>query len=237
MAETLTLELPPLHLVIASDGRDLGGRVLDGLLAMATQGVRHLQERASKGGARRVAAVSRLRGTGRGIRFRDLVAALEREHPITLESPFEGSMKVAGAAWNSRSGALAKLRWSEHADDLPMHVHEHSDRFIIVDQGRGFFHVTDETADDFTGTKVRTIPARERDVFMFSRGVVHTFSTAEEPMTLLSCQLPFLAFDDPRQYRLPKVRWIARERPDTYPVTVACDPGWMIAAFGEYGAV
>jgi mannose-6-phosphate isomerase-like protein (cupin superfamily) len=179
--------------------------------------------------------VSRLRGTGRGVHFRDLVAALERDHPLTLQSPFEGSELVAGAAWEGPSligsgctAALAKLRWSPGADDLPMHVHDHSDRFIIVDKGRGYFHVSDQPIERFDGSDVRSVPARERDVFVFTRGVVHTFSTAEEPMTLLSCQLPFLPFEDPHQYRLPQIRWTARENPESTPARVALDPSWML---------
>lgn len=134
-----------------------------------------------------------------------------------------GSAKEAAAA-----SSLAKLRWEAGADDLPMHVHEHSDRCIIVHEGRGFFHVSDETADRFSGASVRTIPARERDVFLFSRGVVHTFSTLDQPMTLLSCQLPFLPFDHPDQYRLPAVRWTAATHPDDYPARIGTDACWQV---------
>lgn len=228
------MELPDLHLVLADDARPLGSSVLAGILDLASVALARLSQRQ---GASPVAAVGRLRGTGRGVHFRDLVAALEREHPVQLVSPFEDSALVAGAAWNAnailgsgREGALAKLRWQVGADDLPMHVHDHSDRFIIVDQGRGFFHVSNQPFDRFDGSDVRSIPARERDIFLFSRGVVHTFSTLDQPMTLLSCQLPYLAFDDPRQYRLPKFRWIAREQPEPRPPTVACDPAWTVLA-------
>ena len=225
--EGLELHLPPAH---SRTGID----ILRALLDMAAKAVAGLQAQ-STGPA---AAVGRMRGTGRGIHFRDLVAKLEADHPITLKAPFEDSELVAGAAWDvsllgggSSQGGLAKLRWSAGADDLPMHVHEHSDRFIIVDSGRGYFHVSNQDADRFDGSDVRTIPARERDVFLFTRGVVHTFSTADEPMTLLSCQLPYMAFDDPRQYRLPGFKWIAREQPETRLQTVACDAAWSMLTF------
>lgn len=208
-----------------------GAAVLDAVLAMADRALAQLRQQTD----RPVAAVGRLRGTGRGIHFGDMIRQLETEHPIKLAAPFEDSELVAGAAWESSSipgvrstGALAKLRWSPKADDLPMHVHEHSDRFIIVHEGRGFFHVSNQSADRFDGSDVRSIPARERDVFLFTRGVVHTFSTLDHPMTLLSCQLPFLAFDDPRQYRLPDFRWIARQQPERVSPTVACDPAWSV---------
>ncbi|MBS0196239.1 MAG: cupin domain-containing protein [Planctomycetes bacterium] len=210
-----------------------GAEVLQAILSMANQAIDRLRSQS----ARPIAAVGRLRGTGRGVHFRDLIHTLEAEHPITLTAPFEDSALVAGAAWDAAqvigvhaSGALAKLQWCAGADDLPMHVHEHSDRFIIVHEGRGFFHVSDQTVGAFDGSDVRSIPARERDVFLFTRGVVHTFSTLDEPMTLLSCQVPYLAFDDPRQYRLPPFRWIARDQPERRPPRVACDPAWSVLA-------
>jgi mannose-6-phosphate isomerase-like protein (cupin superfamily) len=158
-----------------------------------------------------------LRGTGPGVSFGSLVGKLESEYPIELYTPFEGSNRVAGGVWSARTildpgecGALAKLRWADHADDLPMHAHFNSDRCLIVLEGRGFFHVTAQPFESFDGQAVRTIAARERDVFVFSRRVVHTFSTADQSMTLVSCQLPFIDFDSPDQYALPTCRWTAR---------------------------
>ena len=225
--------LKDLALNVPEDHRPTGTRVLDAVISLAESA---MQQLAIAQEGRPTALVSRLRGSGRGISLSSLLGELDLAHPLLLEYPFEGSSRVGGAVWMPRSvgiqsdTSLAKLRWEAGADDLPMHVHDHSDRFIIVRSGRGFFHVTDESAERFSGTKVRTVPARERDVFLFSRGIVHTFSTDREPMELLSCQLPFLAFDDPRQYRLPKTRWVASECPDTYPVSIFCDPGWMTLA-------
>lgn len=222
-----------LRLDLHDDDRPLGTRVLDALAAMAERAAAGLQEHGSDQPV--MALVSRLRGTGRGVSSTRLFAEMEREHPVTLRSPFEGSDLVSGAVWNigeilgdGRTSAVAKLRWDAGADDLPMHVHDHSDRFIIVASGRGYFHVSDETIDGFTGRKVRTVPARERDIFLFTRGVVHTFSTDREPMVLLSCQLPFLPFDDPRQYRLPEKRWTAAENREDGPVTIGCDAAWTV---------
>lgn len=230
MGENAVMELPALRLPLSAQLLS-GANILGAFLDLALNALEH----ARRSGQPRIAAVGRLRGTGRGVHFRELVERLERDHPIRLESPFEDSQLVAGAAWDGQmilgpgtEAALAKLRWSAGADDLPMHVHEHSDRFIIVHEGRGYFHVSDQTVDEFDGRQVRTIPARERDVFLFTRGVVHTFSTADQPMTLLSCQLPYLPFDDPRQYKLPRHIWTARANPERHPVTVACDPAWSL---------
>lgn len=235
MRTARVLELEPLRLSLPRDNRPLGTRVLGGILDMAAQALRELETHGT-----RLAAVGRLRGTGRGVHFRDMIAALESRHPLELVSPFEDSQLVAGAAWVGHDllgpgtdAAMAKLRWDRGAGDLPLHVHDFSDRFIIVHCGRGFFHVTDESFDEFTGRNVRSIPARERDVFMFTRGVVHTFSTLDEPMTLLSCQLPYKAFDDPDQFRLPRVRWTARDNPETATPEVGIDPAWTMLTGGR----
>lgn len=182
------------------------------LLSLAHQAVDQLDRDGKR------AAVGRLRGNGPGISFRRAVDHWEREHPIHLAYPFEDNDRVGGAVWPeelaapSSQDAVMKLRWETRANDLPMHSHERSDRCIIVLEGRGFFHVTDEHADAFTGDSVRTVAARERDVFVFKRGTVHTFSTTDHPMVLLSCHLPFIPLDDPRQYVLPKVNWTAKMR-------------------------
>ncbi len=235
MTHPLTIELPPLPFVLPRGSAPHGTRVLEGLLDLAQAVLDRLREQSR---SPRIAAVTRLRGTGRGIHFSELVADLEREHSLELESPFEGSDLVAGAVWppiKSAAGtpaALAKLRWSAGADDLPMHVHDHSDRCIFVLSGRGYFHICDQPVERFDGSDVRSIPARERDVFAFTRGVVHTFSTASEPMVLLSAQLPFLPFDHPEQYRLPGYRWVARENPERVPASIQCDPSWMLLTYG-----
>lgn len=163
--------------------------------------------------------LARLRGTGPGVSFRRLVMKLEADYPIELRYPFEDNERVGGAIWpgtlanEGSPHALMKLRWEAGANDLPMHAHEHSDRFIIVLKGRGYFHFSTEAGgiEGFTGSEVRAVAARERDVFVFRRGTVHTFSTFDEPMELLSCHLPFIPLDDLRQYKLPERRWTARE--------------------------
>jgi mannose-6-phosphate isomerase-like protein (cupin superfamily) len=232
-----------LSLAIPGDAEPSGARVLAGLVGMAEAAVGRLQgsHRAAPANPA-TAVVGRIRGTGRGVSFTRLIEEMERTYPLELTYPFEDSERVGGAVWVARDllggiseTSVAKIRWDSRATDLPMHVHDHSDRFIIVLKGRGYFHVTDEPAERFTGTNVRTVPAREMDVFLFTRGTVHTFSTAEDPMVLLSCQLPYLPFNDPRQYRLPAVRWTAKEhRHDPRPA-VACDPAWTILARGSEG--
>ena len=163
-----------------------------------------------------------VRGTGPGIHFAELIQELESKHPVDLQFPFESSDRVGGGIWGDSSEpfkmpAIAKLQWLAHADDLPLHTHEHADRFIIVIGGRGFFHWSDQTLSEFDGSSVNTIAARDRDVIAFRRGLLHTFSTHEHPMTLLSVQLPYITFDHPLQYSVPSTRWIARLHSEFFP--------------------
>lgn len=207
-----------------------GTETLARLLRMATEAVDALNH-GSHGTP--TAACTRIRGTGPGVSFAELVRRLESDHPIELAFPFEGSARVGGAVWLAsdllepiNTAALAKLHWKAGARDLPMHVHTSSDRFIIVLEGRGFFHVSNQGLDAFDGGSAQTIAARERDVFLFTRDVVHTFSTAEHSMTLLSAQLPFIPFDDATQYALPAHRWTAAEHLDPADSRVRLMPGW-----------
>lgn len=201
-----------------------GGDVLAAIVATAHRALSSLELSGPS------AFLGCLRGTGPGVSLTALDERLEQDHPLTLVSPFEGSERVAGAVWGpdltGREAGVAKLRWAEGATGLPMHTHTVSDRFIIVLKGRGYFHCSRQSVEAFDGRDVTTIAARERDVFCFTRGVVHTFSTDREPMTLLSCQLPFVPFDAPDQYTLPAVRWIAAERLDPQDSRIVCTGGW-----------
>ena len=157
----------------------------------------------------------RIRGTGPCVHFGELLRELDSAHEVEVRFPFENSDHVGGGIWGDtpepfKQPAIAKLQWLAHADDLPLHAHEHSDRFIIVIGGRGFFHWSDQSLNEFDGSSVHTIAARDRDVFVFRRGLLHTFSTHNEMMTLLSVQAPFIPFDEPQQYTLPSTHWIAR---------------------------
>lgn len=105
-------------------------------------------------------------------------------------------------------------------------VHEQSDRFIIVFEGRGLFHLSSSRLEDFEGSDVRSVPIRSRDVLIFPRGVLHTFSAPDEQMVLLSYQSPFIEFDDPRQYTMPEISWMPSQVEETG--QVACDPAWTV---------
>ena len=214
---------------------DPSTHLLSQILTLGERAIEQLKHRGER------AAVARLRGSGPGVSFRQAVETWEAQHPIELAYPFEDNDRVGGAIWPGTltdpgsSNAMMKLRWESRANDLPMHSHEHSDRCIIVLEGRGFFHVSDEQVDRFTGEAVKTTAARERDVFVFTRGVVHTFSTFDYPMVLLSCHLPFINLDDSRQYVLPRSRWSAAERLSSRNPSEVMVNGWAELVVQENG--
>ena len=208
---------PADPLFVTPSGLLTAGEVLRGLLGLARESLREVPARLGCN-QDRFAATGRIRGTGPGVSFSSAVATLDEAWPLELAYPFEGSDRVGGAAWVASDridpeddGAVVKLHWMKGALDLPIHSHTMSARLLIVVGGRGFFHVSDQTAETFDGSTVRTIAARRNDVFMFTPDIVHTFSTADESMTLLSCHLPYIPLDDPGQYALPTFRWTAAD--------------------------
>lgn len=208
-----------------------GKEALAGLVNGAATCLRRLREAMGSRGA----AIGRIRGTGPGVSFGALVDRIESSFPLALRSPFEGSNSVGGAVLTldaalgePRADALLKLRFAAGSVDLPMHAHEHSDRFIFVISGRGFFHISDRPVSKFDGANIRSVPVRDRDALMFLRGTVHTFSAPTEPLVLLSYHQPYIALDDARQYTLPACRACPMTAPDEFQSRVSCDPAWTI---------
>jgi hypothetical protein len=143
-----------------------------------------------------------------------LVERVHRDHPLALEAPFEGSDRIAGAVWDgaellgrSERDALVKLRFDRGCDDLPSHVHASSDRFILIVDGKGWFHHSAATMETFEPAAMRTTPLRKGSIVVFRRGSIHSFSTTGEGMVMLSYHLPFVAFEDVEQYTITPRSW------------------------------
>jgi len=178
------------------------------------------------------AAVSRIRGTGPGVSFGRLVDELETTHPVEMQRPFEGIESIAGGVWPvaelvspTDTRGLIKLHFDRGTNQLPMHVHEHTDRVIFVLEGRGFFHVSDQPLATFDGSDINSVPVRSRDALVFSRGTAHTFSCPDEPLVLLSYHHPFIELDDPKQYTIPAYRITPADLVHEKS-RVSCDPAW-----------
>lgn len=144
----------------------------------------------------------------------------ERSRPIQLQSPFEDCETISGGLWTAdqvfeshREDGLAKLRFGAGTNDLPAHVHEHSDRCLYVLEGEGNFHASQCDWRSFDGTGIESVPVRAGDVVVFNRGVLHTFSAPRRELVLISYHSPVLAFGNPGQYTLPKHRWSPTAEP------------------------
>jgi hypothetical protein len=128
---------------------------------------------------------------------------LLRRHPIAIERGFEGNTGIEGGFWPSntrKDDALLFLRFANGTVDLPLHTHEFSDRFILVDDGIGLFHHSPSKEEP---DELRSLIVRPGDVLAFTRGLLHTFTAPFGDLTLLSYHSPFFEFDDTRQFTIP----------------------------------
>ena len=146
-----------------------------------------------------------------------IMAEIDADYELPLQSPFEDTKSIAGALWSGRElfgpghdDGLAKLCFSAGTLDLPLHVHEHSDRFIAVLAGAGRFWWSEEPWRAFAGRDIQSMAVRTGDVLVFTRNLLHTFSAPDENLVLLSYHSPEIPFHDPRQYTLPALRWTPR---------------------------
>lgn len=195
-----------------------GTRAEDGLAQLfeigrsAVRILRHHCEHQSPDG--RACFVGQLPGWIEGAKLRAFMHRVELQHPIRPEAPFEGTARIAGAAWlasgelgDDADDGIAKLCFAPNTANLPLHTHEQSERFIFCLQGRGTFHYCRTPLDEFDGSGTREVPIRTGSFVLFSRKVLHTFSSSRPGMVLISYQAPSLAFDDPDQYTLPPSNW------------------------------
>lgn len=130
-------------------------------------------------------------------------AHLLDKFPINTESGFEGNPGVEGGVWRPTDrgeDGLVHLRFSAGTEDLPLHIHEFSDRLIVVTSGVGLFHYLPDTGKT---RELRSIVVEPGDVLLFTRGLIHTFTAPIGDLTLLSYHSPFFALDDSRQFTIP----------------------------------
>jgi len=94
------------------------------------------------------------------------------------------------------------LRFAAGTEDLPLHVHEFSDRLLVVTSGIGLFHYLPEREKT---RELRSVVVETGDAVLFTRGVVHTLTSPIGDLTLLSYHAPFFEFDDTRQFTIPRL--------------------------------
>lgn len=110
---------------------------------------------------------------------------------------------LKSGAWHPSDGkddGLVHLRFAAGTEDLPLHVHEFSDRLLVVTSGLGLFHYLDARES----RELRSVAVSAGDAVLFTRGIVHTFTAPLGDLTLLSYHAPFFMFDDTRQFTIPR---------------------------------
>jgi len=128
-----------------------------------------------------------------------------------VDRGFEGNAGVEDGAWrpgDQGDDGLAHLRFAAGTEDLPLHVHEYSDRLLVVTSGLGVFHYF---ADADQARELRSLVVEPSDIVIFTRGLIHTFTAPLGDLTLLSYHAPFFEFDDTRQFtiaRAPVPNWV-----------------------------
>lgn len=195
------------------NGRGEGASALADLMELCAEVCAGLQSGGEEGARAPSWVVGRVEPI-EGPSLRETVAEVERARPITLRSPFEGCREIAGEAWRgrdqldaARTDGLALLRFDERAIDLVAHAHLESERAVIVLEGRGVFHASEERLEEFSGARMQRIDLAAGDLLAFSRGLVHTFSAPSSGLWLLSYHATFVEFDDARQYTPTAKRW------------------------------
>jgi mannose-6-phosphate isomerase-like protein (cupin superfamily) len=128
----------------------------------------------------------------------------KERYPVKIESPFEGSEFIAGGIWkdNQLDDAVVPLQFSAGCNDLPPHIHRYSDRLIVILNGRGRMHFSRSSSTAFSDDDFQSREIVRGNVMAFMRGAIHTFSTPEESLEMLSYHDPFIALDDPKQYEV-----------------------------------
>lgn len=200
-------EMDPV--VVSSEAASSATAAFDVLASAAQSCLNELDANVQMGRLpERVALTSRVRGTGPGVSFGDVVDALSKASVGWICS-FEGCMTARGSVLrgkdlvsSERDDAFLLLRFEPQTLDLPLHIHEDSDRFITVISGRGFFHASPDPLEVGPSRRLRHTVVRDRDTVMFRRGTVHTFSTGEHALTILSYHRPYISLADERQYTL-----------------------------------
>jgi len=129
---------------------------------------------------------------------------LLQSDPIRVDAGFEGNPGVEGGSWRPTDGGedgLVHLRFRAGTEDLPLHVHEFSDRLLVVTSGVGLFHYLPDVGKS---RELRSVVVDAGDAVLFARWVVHTFTAPLGDLTLLSYHAPFFEFDDTRQFTIPR---------------------------------
>jgi len=140
-----------------------------------------------------------------------LLGIVREEFPLELKSPFESCDDIEGNYWKESEylnreseDAILHIKWHQGAIDLPSHVHRNSDRVIMLFQGEGSFYYNFDKFEDHQNLHMQKLKLQQGDILCFPKDFVHSFSSEDSDMELLSYHSPFVELDDPKQYDVTK---------------------------------
>lgn len=143
-------------------------------------------------------------GSSPVVRFGRTAGRFRIEVPQNVSWGFEGNPRIAGGVWGDPvpevDNALVYLQFSAGVGDLPLHLHEHSERCIFVHEGTALFHFI---PPDCNMNELRSVVVEKGDVLAFSRGLIHTFSAPTDDAILCSFHSPYIEIGNPRQWSIP----------------------------------
>ncbi|MEQ9616813.1 MAG: hypothetical protein RLN60_02130 [Phycisphaerales bacterium] len=106
---------------------------------------------------------------------------------------------VLGPQWDH---AISLVEFDAGMDDATLLTYEHSDRLVIVLDGRGSLYTTTATLEEVAKTGFGEITSHQLEpgcAALLTRGCVHSFAGHEErSLTLLVCHLPYITPSDER---------------------------------------
>ncbi|MBI3834119.1 MAG: hypothetical protein HY287_07305 [Planctomycetes bacterium] len=186
---------------VSEEDEGNGNHVLGSWFRMMRAAIRRALEAASGTAVVRFGQLKEASTWGTPMALHD---GLRETHPIRVDAGFEGNPAVEGGAWRPSDGGddgLVHLRFAAGTEDLPLHVHEFSDRLLVVTSGIGLFHYLPDARNS---RELRSVVVDAGDAVLFTRGIVHTFTAPLNDLTLLSYHSPFLELDDQRQFTIPR---------------------------------
>lgn len=181
--------------------RGLFGEIV-GLAQNATTHFRHMQAREHAG--RPSCLIGQLTRP-RLARFNDLVSRFDTISPPTtrrlnragLRSRRWLASEVLGPGWEQ---AVTLVDFDPGATAITLLAYEHSDRLVIVREGRGTLHTAEATLDEVAKKGFGRLGAHELSAgtaLMLSRGFIHGIAGhSEQSLELLVCHLPYIDPDD-----------------------------------------
>ena len=153
--------------------------------------------------------------------FDTLIASIKRRFPRVLGQVFRTPLEIDAinaSFWSgteiqgrNRGDALINMVFSERCSDLPLHCHPFSDRVIFVIRGSGYGYFCPFEIQDYNPATIGRVQVRQGDILCYPCSTLHTFSTMDEPIELLTYHSKFVPFDDERQYDVLSDVWTPKE--------------------------